>query len=294
MIDFLIADKAAEMMKNEKFPRFLYKKGITAEGFFSAYMELSEFTTAEPLLNTSIDVPVTVRFSKVFGESGTSDTARDVISMAVRFFTKVGHWDMIAHNIVLPEAVKTPTGLLEVIDLFKKTSDKACEKYDGILSSIKANGSLTPIVVDYYSDITTVKSYAGIDGYVLNEYVLTNAEGVSNDAIFRWLPENGAYGIRSSEAEFLAGYEPNIALIDMRERIKRKKYPKFLLEAEINGKKLICGHMRLEKIAKEAVNDEIQFTPSNTISGIKLKDTDFNMLTAFMFNESIRLRGGIK
>lgn len=292
MIDFFIADKAAEMIRSERFPRFLYKKGITVEGTFSPYMNLSEYTTAELFANTENDIPVTVRFSKVFGEVGEGDTVRDIISIAVRFFTNEGHFDMIAHNIKLPDALRTPSNLLKIIELFKKKADTAASKDNLFIKSLE-NEALTSFLIDYYSDLTTVKSYSGIEGYVLNDYLFKDACGVPRTAVFKWIPENGIMCISRSEAEFFAGYEPDIAAIDICERLERNEYLKFDLETNIAGKRLMCGKLCLKRIAKNTVNDSIQFTPSNLVSGAELADTDFNKLTVFMYNEAIRLRGGI-
>jgi len=108
LTDFLFMDEIAEFIKCQRVPRLLYKKGMCTEGYFTPYMDLSDYTSAEFLTDTEAEIPVTVRFSKVFSEYGASDTKRDAAGFFVRFFTKNGRFDMLAHSIPVPEEIRNP------------------------------------------------------------------------------------------------------------------------------------------------------------------------------------------
>ena len=52
MTDFLFMDEIAEFIKCQRVPRLLYKKGMCTEGYFTPYMDLSDYTSAEFLTDT--------------------------------------------------------------------------------------------------------------------------------------------------------------------------------------------------------------------------------------------------
>ena len=54
---------------------------------------------------------VFTRFSTVADERGTTDTARDVLGFAVKFYTDNGNWDLVGNNIpvfFIQDAMKFP------------------------------------------------------------------------------------------------------------------------------------------------------------------------------------------
>ena len=48
-----------------------------------------------PFAEVGKQTPVFVRFSTVLGERGSTDTARDVLGFAVKFYTDEGNWDLV-------------------------------------------------------------------------------------------------------------------------------------------------------------------------------------------------------
>ncbi len=79
--------------------------------FFKCYEDLSEFTKANFLTDTSAETPVFVRFSTVAGSRGSTDLARDVRGFAVKFYTQEGNFDLVGNNMpvfFIQDAIKFP------------------------------------------------------------------------------------------------------------------------------------------------------------------------------------------
>ena len=56
----------------------IHAKGAGARGIFIPYMTMKDYTKACFLQDVELETPVFVRFSRMMGRAGSSDTARDV------------------------------------------------------------------------------------------------------------------------------------------------------------------------------------------------------------------------
>ena len=295
MTDFLFMDEIAEFIKCQRVPRLLYKKGMCTEGYFTPYMDLSDYTSAELLTDTEAEIPVTVRFSKVFSEYGASDTKRDAAGFFVRFFTKNGRFDMLAHSIPVPEEIRNPKSIIKLIEKFRKADTGAAPENKAIFEPAAEDEAFVPFLISYFSDDTTVKSYRNIMGYAMNDYELVSAEGKRSGVSFVWRPVSGKKNISRQEAEFLAGYDSDAAMRDMADAVFSEKYPAYELEMTFkDGDAMTVGRLTVNALADSCASEEIGFTPVNLVPGIELADNEFNNFTAFAFNESARVRGGMR
>lgn len=304
MTDFLFMDEIAEFIKCQRVPRLLYKKGMCTEGYFTPYMNLSDHTKAKFLTDTEARIPVTVRFSKVFSEYGASDTKRDAAGFFVRFFTEEGRFDMLAHSIPIPEEIRNPKNIIKLIETFKKKDDSSAPDDKAIFELAASDEAFIPFIMRYFSDDTTIKSYRNIMGYAMNDYTLVNDAGERRSVSFVWRPASGKKNISRQEAEFLAGYDSSAAMRDMADAIFAGKYPEYDLEMytahdeggtdAAEGEIMTVGRLTIDAVADSCASEEIGFTPLNVVPGIELADNEFNNFTAFAFNESARVRGGMR
>lgn len=78
----------------------VHAKGAGAHGIFTPTKDLSNITMAHPFQPDQVgkEIPVTMRFSTVGGESGSADTARDPRGFAIKLKTEVGNWDWTFNN----------------------------------------------------------------------------------------------------------------------------------------------------------------------------------------------------
>ena len=57
---------------------------------------------------------------------------------------------------------------------------------------------------------------------------------------------------------------------------------------------MTVGRLTIDAVADSCASEEIGFTPLNVVPGIELAGSEFNNFTAFAFNESARVRGGMR
>jgi catalase len=77
--------------------RVVHAKGSGAHGVWECTDSLEDLCMAN-MFKKGTKCPLTVRFSTVGRESGSSDTARDPRGFSVKFRTQEGNWDFVANN----------------------------------------------------------------------------------------------------------------------------------------------------------------------------------------------------
>src|SRR6476660_6160919 len=93
--DFIFREKMTHF-DHERIPeRIVHARGVAAHGVFQLYKDMSAYTKAGFLTDTSRETPVFVRFSTVAGSRGSTDLARDVRGFAVKFYTEEGNFDLV-------------------------------------------------------------------------------------------------------------------------------------------------------------------------------------------------------
>ena len=109
--DFILREKITHF-DHERIPeRVVHARGSAAHGYFECYESLAKYTRASLFAEAGKRTPVFVRFSTVFGERGSADTARDARGFAVKFYTDEGNWDLVGNNIpvfFIQDAMKFP------------------------------------------------------------------------------------------------------------------------------------------------------------------------------------------
>src|SRR6187399_200525 len=109
--DFILREKITHF-DHERIPeRVVHARGSAAHGVFKLSEDMSEFTKAGFLTDTSRETPVFVRFSTVAGSRGSTDLARDVRGFAVKFYTQEGNFDLVGNNMpvfFIQDAIKFP------------------------------------------------------------------------------------------------------------------------------------------------------------------------------------------
>ncbi len=96
--DFHLREKIMHF-DHERIPeRVVHARGAAAHGRFLLNTPIPELTSAA-FLTTQKETPLFVRFSTVAGSRGSADTARDVRSFAVKFYTDQGNFDLVGNNI---------------------------------------------------------------------------------------------------------------------------------------------------------------------------------------------------
>lgn len=95
--DFHLIDLLSHFDRERIPERVVHAKGSGAHGQWECTDGLEDLCCAD-MFKKGVKCPVTVRFSTVGRESGSSDVARDPRGFAVKFKTAEGNWDFVANN----------------------------------------------------------------------------------------------------------------------------------------------------------------------------------------------------
>ncbi|HPO04666.1 MAG TPA: catalase [Bacillota bacterium] len=192
----------------------LFAKGAGAKGVFVPYISMKEYTKACFLQDAETETPVFVRFSRMMGRAGSSDTARDIRGFFVKFFTGEGIYDMPGVNIpvaFIKDPEKYPA-LLEALSPCTKTNIMEPER---LWRFVAENPESMHMITWLYSNRGTIKSYRTMEGHSVHTFVWENDKGESFWVRYHWKPFEGVEEINRQEAEFLAGYDPDAASRDL-------------------------------------------------------------------------------
>lgn len=192
----------------------MYAKGAGAKGTFLPYMPMKDYTKACFLRNTEIETPVFVRFSRMMGRPGSADSRRDVREFSVKFFTEEGVYDLLGSSLPVT-FINDPE---KYSDLFKALSPcprTNIYKPESFWRFVSKNPEAMHMVTWLYSNKGTIKSFRGMEGHSVYTYIWENEDCHKHWVRYHWLPSEPADGISQHEAEFLAGYDPDVAIRDL-------------------------------------------------------------------------------
>lgn len=312
MTDFYLYNKLAELNSKMKPERIFHERGIGAYGKFQLYMPLYDFTKAQFLNETELPTEVFVRFSRALGHKGSAETCRDIRGMAVKFFTDEGEYDLFCQNMPV-FFIDNPKKIFELYEAVRDEKGMSPNR-EKFWRFIADNPETSHILVWLFSDRGTVKSYKNMESWSVNTYLWRNKENKRFFVRYRWVPLQGVKNISAQEAEFLAGYAPDIMSKDLYESIETGHYPEYELMIQLipeenvtdkeqmyrktlywNDKKypyLNIGRLTLNKIPADYFEEvEMAYlSPSHIVSGIEIPDDGMLELMCFACDDEHRHR----
>ena len=322
MTDFLLLEKLQLMIKNNKKPRLLCKKGITTGGYFRPYMSFSEYTESPVFRDINEITPVTVRFSSMLGDKGTADTVRNIKFMNIKFLRGNKSYDMICQSI--PSLmINDKNSIIRAADTFRKK-----EWFDGINKAefwkfVSEEPDSLIFAVMLYSHMGIAGSFININMFSVNRSIWNNQYGDIFIVRYKWIPviDDNKEGktihkpLNRNAAEFIAGYDPDIAYNEISDRINKKKYPMFELLMKIskandaiidkhNTELMLwdesdipytrAGIMILDHIKDHHEEDCIWFSLTNTLEGISIYKDSFTEILDYITKTQAIERGTYK
>ncbi|PBP21409.1 catalase [Diplocarpon rosae] len=203
---------------HERIPeRVVHARGAGAFGSFKLYESAEDVTCAGVLTDTSRTTPVFVRFSTVLGSRGSADTVRDE-----------GNWDIVGNDIpvfFIQDAIKFP----DIIHAGKPEPDneipQAQTAHNNFWDFQFLHTEATHMFMWAMSDRGTPRSYRMMQGFGVNTFTLTNAEGVRSFVKFHFTPTLGVHSLMWDEALKLAGQDPDYHRKDLWAAIAAGTYP---------------------------------------------------------------------
>jgi catalase len=225
--DYVLREKL-QHFDHERIPeRIVHARGAAAHGVFQVTAPLTGLTTANVLLDTTLQTPVFVRFSTVAGSRGSADTARDVRGFAVKMYTQEGNWDLVGNNIpvfFIQDAIKFPDLVHAVKPEPNNEIPQAASAHDTFYDFISLTPESMHMLMWVMSDRAIPRSFATMEGFGVHTFRLVNAEGKSTFVKFHWKPVLGVHSLVWDEAQQIAGKDPDFHRRDMWESIEKGNF----------------------------------------------------------------------
>lgn len=314
--DIQLLEKLSRFVRERIPERVVNAKGAGAHGFFRVYMPMSDFTSASFLQNPEKKTPVFTRFSTFTGSTGSADTARDPRGFSVKFYTTEGNYDLVGNHLpvfYIRDAIKIP----DLVHSLKPAPDSNITDPEMFWDFVSDSPESIHMITWLFSDRGTTKSYRTMEGYGVNTYVWVSPKGRRHFVKYHWKPLLGIKNITRQEAEFLAGFDPDVATRDLYDSLEQGevieyelcvqlipyenqfKYEFDILDAtKIWPEDLIplmkVGKMTLDK-APENFFEEVElvaFSPGNIVPGIQLSFDKLLQGSIFAYSDAHRHRLG--
>ncbi|GAA4792052.1 catalase HPII [Olivibacter ginsenosidimutans] len=234
--DFILREKITHF-DHERIPeRIVHARGSGAHGYFELYEDLSAYTKAGFLTDTTRQTPVFVRFSTVAGSKGSADLARDIRGFAVKFYTNEGIFDLVGNNtpvFFIQDAMKFP----DVIHSVKPEPDweipQAASAHDTFYDFISLATETLHNHMWAMSDRAIPRSLRMMEGFGIHTFRLINAQGKPHFVRFHWKPKLGIHSVTWEEAVKINGADPDFHRRDLWEAIATGNYPEWELGLQI-------------------------------------------------------------
>ncbi|MBA2659473.1 MAG: catalase [Nitrosospira sp.] len=234
--DFILREKITHF-DHERIPeRVVHARGSAAHGYFECYESMEKYTRASLFAEAGKRTPVFVRFSTVFGERGSADTARDARGFAVKFYTDEGNWDLVGNNIpvfFIQDAMKFPDLVHAAKPEPHFAIPQASTAHDTFWDFISLMPESTHMLMWVFSDRGIPRSYRTMQGFGVNTFRLVTADGDSHFVKFHWQPLAGTHSLEWDEAVKIAGADPDFHRRDLWEAIETGASPEYELGMQI-------------------------------------------------------------
>ncbi|NJC65307.1 catalase [Planosporangium flavigriseum] len=229
--DFHLREKITRF-DHERIPeRVVHARGSGAHGYFQPYDDsLAEYTTAEFLTDPLMETPIFVRFSTVQGSRGSPDTVRDVRGFATKFYTSQGNFDLVANNFpvfFIQDGIKFPDVIHAVKPEPHNEIPTGASAHDSFWDFVSLQPETMHTVMWLMSDRAIPRSFAMMQGFGVHTFRLVNAEGHSTFVKFHWTPKSGVNSLVWSEAQEIAGHDPDFNRRDLWELIEAGQFPEY-------------------------------------------------------------------
>lgn len=192
--------------------RALHAKGLFLTGQFTATPEAATLSRAPHLQGRP--VPVTARFSNGGGDPTVPDYLPDVRGLGVSFHLPDGSRTDIVAQTAPRFPVRTPEGF---IDFVKAMEPGLAQLWKLPAFLLRHPEALSGLPVSAAALLMPPASYATLPYYGVHAFRLSNAQGASCYARYRWQPEAveklGPFAARRKGGDYLQ--------VELRERLQR-------------------------------------------------------------------------
>ncbi|KAH1022421.1 hypothetical protein HUJ04_011826, partial [Dendroctonus ponderosae] len=223
--DVVLIDELSHFSRERIPERVVHAKGAAAFGTFQVTHDITAYSAACVFKNIGDETPIIVRFSQVAGERGYPDTYRDLRGFAIKFYTDDGIWDLVGNNspiFFVNDAINFP---MFMHALKRNPVTNIRPDYDAFWDFVSLRPESTHQTLQLFTDRGIPASHRTMHGYGANTYSLINSEGEFFYCKFHFKSDQGISNLWQSEADRLAGLDPDYYSRDLYNAIHNKNYP---------------------------------------------------------------------
>lgn len=301
----------------ERIPeRVVHAKGAGAFGYFECTHDVTKYTKLAPFSQVGKKTDVSVRFSTVGGESGSADTARDPRGFAVKFYSEEGNWDLVGNNTPI-FFIRDPILFPSFIHTQKRNPRTHLKDPDMFWDFISLRPETTHQVMFLFSNRGTPNGYRHMNGYGSHTFKLVNADNEYCWTKFHFKTDQGIKNFSASEAEVLAGKNPDYSIQDLYNSIAKGDHPSWSVQIQVMTKEeaeneemnpfdltkvwphdkyplIPVGKMVLDRNPKNYFTDVEQsaYSPAHMIPGVEASPDKMLQGRLFSYGDTHRHRLG--
>lgn len=302
----------------ERIPeRTVHSKGSGAHGVFRCTKSISDVTMTKLFGKVGAECPLTVRFSTVGGESGSSDLARSPRGFSIKLKTQEGNLDWVFLNSPV-FFIRDPPKFVYINHVTKRdpmTNLTVDDDSTALWDFFGQNPETNHQVCHLFGDRGIPQGWRHMNGYSCHTYKFYTEAGKWRYVQIHLLTQQGVKTFTSEEASRLS---PDWAQHDLFESIKSGQFPKWKVgyqsmteeEALSSGINIFdmtktwphdkypitfFGEIELNKNATNyfAEVEQSAFTPSNLISGWAPSADPVLQARLFGYPDAARYRLGV-
>ncbi|KAM3919881.1 catalase-like [Leptodactylus fuscus] len=242
--DGVFIEEMAHFVRERIPERVAHARGSGAFGTFEVTHDITKYCKAKVFEYIGKKTPVAVRFSTTTGESGTSDLVRDPRGFAVKFYTEQGNWDIVGNNTPI-FFIRDPIMFPSLTHAQRRNPQTHRKDPNMLWDFLSLCPETLHEVTHLFADRGIPDGYRHMHGFSNHAFKLLNAQGDVVYAKFHYLSNQGIKNLTKEAAKTLAGTNPDYAIKDLEEAIKRGDYPSWTLYIQV---------MTLDQIKKMPFN----------------------------------------
>ncbi|TFK92470.1 catalase [Polyporus arcularius HHB13444] len=224
--DFHHIDVLAHFARERIPERVVHAKGAGAHGYIEVTHDITDLTCAALFDAVGNKAPVTVRFSTVIGEAGTSDSARGPRGMGIKIKTEEGNLDWVFNHTPV-FFIRDPAKFAPFVHAQKRDPQTHLRDPDMSWDYLSQNPESIHQVVILFSDRGTPAGYHRTHAYSAHAFKFVNSEGKFVYVKIHVINDAGCKTMTAVEATRLAGEDPDFGIKSLFNDIVAGNYPSY-------------------------------------------------------------------
>ncbi|KAF9516925.1 hypothetical protein BS47DRAFT_1390250 [Hydnum rufescens UP504] len=207
--------------------------GAGAHGYFVTTTDIAKkYSMADVFQRVGEKTPITMRFSTVGGESGSSDEARDPRGFSIKLRTKQGIWDWVWNNTPV-FFIRDPGKFPHFIHTQKRDPQTHLKNKNLFWDYLSSNPESLHQVMRLFSDLGTPYGFRHMNGWSGHTYRFVRADGSWNYVKLIAKTDQGVKNFTIADATTEAGVNPDFATQDLFDAIAAGNYPSWSVYLQV-------------------------------------------------------------